>query len=495
MNILLDTNIIIPFEDTGRELDPRLALLRRQVDELGFRLYIHPAQFDDLNRDRNAERREIVLSRVRQYSLIPNPPELPEAERIRNGWPQTRDNDRVDNLLLHAVHRGAAHILISNDDGIRVKAARVGIQERVYRLDQALEFLSRQRQPKPFQVPYGIRDRYLHEFDVRAPFFDSLRDGYDKFNDWYLRSAQQHRRCWSIADDAGHELHAVCIYKAEDSPVVTDEGRQLDGRVLKLCTIKVGEAIQGKKIGERLLFTAFKYAVENGFDWVYVHTDSARHGHLIALCVDYGFKPIGLYEGDEVYAKPMRPGLLGNPESALEYAIQYYPYYRSAPPVACHLVPIMPAYHEDLFPDVSEISKGLFANEPSMLGPQSNTIKKAYICNANTTSIKAGDLLFFYRSGDRRSVQVVGVVESAVRTQDLDLAMSIVAKRTVFSRTQLNGLLNKGKKGALIILFRLVRYIDPVSEATLVAAGFPAPFQTIRQISAAPFAPLMEAAR
>ena len=138
MNILIDTNILIPLEDTGRVLDGRFAELRRYVDELGFRLFIHPAQFDDLNRDRDEGRRTIVMSRVQQYARIPQPPELTETERLQNGWNQSKDNDRVDNLLLHAVHRGAAHILISNDDGIRTKAARVAIQERVYRLDQAV---------------------------------------------------------------------------------------------------------------------------------------------------------------------------------------------------------------------------------------------------------------------------------------------------------------------------------------------------------------------
>lgn len=489
MNILLDTNILIPFEDTRRVLDPRLAELRRLVDELAFRLYIHPAQFDDINRDRDAERREIVLSRIQQYSRIPNPPELSEAERERYGWTQSSDNDRVDNLLLHAVARGAVFILISEDKRIRTKANQAGIQERIYRLDQALELLSRQCKPREFKVPYGIRERHLHEFDVKSPFFDSLRSGYEGFNEWYERSALAHRLCWSIADDFGHELHAICIYKDEESPTVTNDGRQLNGRVLKLCTIKVGEAIQGKKIGERLLFTAFKYAAENQFDWVYVHTDSARHRHLIALCTDYGFKLIGEYRGDEVYVKPMHPGLLEEPGAALDYAIQYYPHYRSTPPVGCHLVPIRPAYHEDLFPDISDLSGGLFANDPTMLSPQSNTIKKAYICNANTGAIKPGDLLFFFRTKDRKSVQVVGVVETAKRTDDINLAMSMVAKRTVYSRDQLSELLTGGKRGALVILFRLVRYIEPITAEKLELAGVKGPYQTIRGVDATIFNP------
>jgi hypothetical protein len=485
MNILLDTNILIPFEDTRRLLDPRLAELRRLVDELGFRLYIHPAQIHDLKQDRNIERREIVLSRIPQYTQIPNPPVLSDDELTRFGWTQSNDNDRVDNLLLHAVIRGATNILISEDKGIRRKGIRAGIQERVYRLDQALDLLTRQRQPREFRVPHGIRDRYLHEFDIQSSFFDSLREGYDGFNNWYQKAAQSHRRCWCIADDSKNDLHAVCIYKIEESPSVTDDGKKLKGRALKLCTFKVGEAIRGMKIGERLLFTAFKYAAEGDLDWVYAHTNSVRHRHLIALFSEYGFQIAGEYNGDEVYAKPMRPGLLDEPESPLAYAIRYYPHYRDDPSSDSYLVPIRPAYHEDLFPDISNISKGLFADDLSMFGPQSNTIKKAYICNSNTSDIEPGDLLFFFRTEDRRSIEVVGVVETAIRTDDLNLMMSLVAKRTVYSREQLSNLVKAGRHGSLVILFRLVRYIEPISVSVLEQAGVKGPYQTIRRVKSA----------
>jgi hypothetical protein len=488
MNILIDTNILIPLEDTGKQLDTRFAELRRHVDELGYRLYIHPAQIDDLNRDRNEVRRNIVLSRIQQYTQIPQPPELSETERKKNGWGQSRDNDRVDNLLLHAVNRGAAHVLISNDDGIRAKAVRVSIQERVYRLDQALEFLARQKVAIPFSVPFGIRERFLHEFDVKAPFFDSLRQGYDGFDKWYLSGAQARRRCWSIANDIGTELCALCIFKEESSPTVTDDGKQLIGKILKLCTIKVGETIQGKKVGERLLHTAFKYATENKYDWIYVHSNFQRHGHLLSLCADYGFKAVGPYGQDQVFAKPMRPGLLGEPESALEYAIQYHPFFRNDTSVNKFIIPIQPQYHEDLFPDISDWSTGLFSRENATLNPQSNTIKKAYICKANTKMLSPGDLVFFYRSSDRKSIEVIGVVESAVHTSDSALALSMVAKRTVFNNQQLSKLV---EDGALIILFRLVKYIAPIRLQALKKCGEQGAFQSIRQIKSPQFDELL----
>ena len=59
MNILLDTNIIIPLEDTSRILDSSFAELRKLSVEQSHCLYIHPMQLEDINRDKNQERRKI----------------------------------------------------------------------------------------------------------------------------------------------------------------------------------------------------------------------------------------------------------------------------------------------------------------------------------------------------------------------------------------------------------------------------------------------------
>jgi len=246
MNILLDTNILIPLEDTGRELDPRLAVMRRSVEQQEHHLFTHPAQIEDLNRDRNEVRKNIILSRIRQYNVIPCPPVLSTDARSALGWPEANPNDRIDNLLLYAVARGAVHALVSDDEGVHRKAARANIQSQVYRLSQFIDFLNLQQQ-EPFRVPYGIRERFLHEFNVNQTFFDSLRCGYNGFNQWYLNSSSTHRKCWCIASADGADLQAICIFKNENSPQVTNNGVNLNGKVLKLCTLKVGEVFEEKK--------------------------------------------------------------------------------------------------------------------------------------------------------------------------------------------------------------------------------------------------------
>jgi len=479
MNVLIDTNILIPLEDTARTLDPSLAEMRRMSEKNGHTLYIHPGQAEDIRRDKDEQRREIVLSRLQLYQTIPSPPPLSSEQLQQYGWRQAGDNDRIDNLLLHALCRGAVHFLVTNDKDIHKKARQAQVQEQVHRIDQFLAFLKSQiseEQPPP----YGIQERYLHEFDVNQTFFDSLRDGYDGFNQWYRGVAADHRKAWCVHDNG--IVHAICIYKQEEHPKIVDDGPHLNGNALKLCTFKVGEGVRGRKLGERLLFSAFKYAVEHDIPYVYLHTYGKEHELLVSLCQDYGFEFAGKYQDrDDVYIKTMfAPPSVPPDMEPLTYAMRFYPHYLDAEEIGKFVIPIQPEYHNDLFADTSDNARGLFAHDPSQYSPQANTIKKAYICHANTTQIQPGDLLLFYRTHDRKSVECIGVVEQVYRGREIGTVLPMVSKRTVYSRAQIEERL---QSDTLVILFRFIRNFPPVSDKTLKQSGIKWPIQSIRKIT------------
>lgn len=478
MKVLIDTNILIPLEDTARALDPSLADMRRMSEQNGHILYVHPNQREDILRDNDTQRRDIVLSRLKQYQEVPSPPQLSSDELQQYGWRETGDNDRIDNLLLHALCRGAVHFLITNDKEIHKKARKAQVQEQVHRLDQFLAFLKSQT-TKEQLPPYGIQECLLHEFDVNQPFFDSLREGYDGFNKWYLSAAADHRKAWCIYDNG--TVHAICIYKQEDRPVITDDGSPLDSSALKICTFKVGESVRGRKLGERLLFSAFKYTAGNGIPYIYLHTYGKEHEMLVSLCQDYGFAFAGKYQGrDDVFIKIMSPpSSMPTPLDPLTYAVQFYPHFMDSDRVSKFIVPIKPQYHNDLFADTSDNARGLFAHDPKQYGPQGNTIKKAYICHANTTQIQPGDLLLFYRTHDRKSVECIGVVEQTYRSRQIDKVLPMVSKRTVYSKADIEEWL---KRKTLVILFRFIRSFSPVSQRSLTQAGIQGPIQSIRKI-------------
>ncbi len=482
LNLLLDTNILIPLEDTGRALPSDLAEIKRLCAEFRHQLCIHPDQREDIAQDRDERRKAIVESRVDQYPEIPNPPTLSENEIENFEWREINRNDKVDNRLLAALSRGAVDYLVSEDRGIHKKAKKALLSERVFRIPQLLQFLRRQGE-KELQAPVGIEDKYIHEFDVNDPFFDSLRLGYEGFNSWWRKCSREHRKVWCV-HDAGRPL-AVCVYKVEESNSIAEGQAPLVGDHLKICTFKVGPEIRGLRIGERLLHTAFSHATHHGIPWVYLHADASKHKQLIDLCEDYGFENYGFYGDDIVYIKSMVPPS-GLPNiSPIEFATKYHPHFIDNDYVSKFFVPIKPPFHEKLFPDISDSHEGVF---PAFFQPGSagNTIKKAYICRSNIKKIHSGDLLLFYRSKDRKSIEVIGVVEKAEHVTDIVALNKLVSKRTVYSSDEL---IEQIEKKCLVVLFRTMCTFNAIELEKIRSCGI-TPSQTISEISNAQYAQL-----
>lgn len=476
MNILLDTNILIPLEDTSKTLDSSFAELRKLSAEQHHCLYIHPMQFEDINRDKNQERRTIVLSRLKQYSQIENPPILSDQECNELGLSQSNDNDRVDNNVLFALYRGAVHLLVTNDEGIHRKASKIGLQDKVYRLGQCLLLLQRYT-TDPFVFDYtGVKERFLYEINKNQPFFESLRQSYDGFDKWFQKCATDKRKCWCI-EDGDSNVVAICIYKHEQDARLTDNGEIIHGRILKLCTFKVDPKARGKKLGERLLYIAFDYCVKNDLDWVYLHTFGEEQKTLVGLCTDYGFSCLGKYKQDDVYIKPMK--LRDDDCNSLESLIKYYPYFQDHESVQKFIIPIQPQFHEDLFPDFSNMKGTLFEKDQSLYTCQGNTIKKAYLCHAKIKTIRKGDIILFYRSKDRKSIQCMGIVEDVLFSENIDEVFPAIAKRTVYKYSDIQNIL---KKRTLVILFRYKALDKEISNQSIVDAGVKGYIQSIRKI-------------
>ncbi len=143
MRILLDTNIIIPLEDSSKTLDESFSELVRLANANNHLLIAHPASLDDIQRDLDPQRKAISLSRIRKYPFLENPPLLDAAELERLALKQDNENDKVDNLILYSIYRDAANILVTEDREVHRKAAQLGLDDRVYYIQQATESLLR----------------------------------------------------------------------------------------------------------------------------------------------------------------------------------------------------------------------------------------------------------------------------------------------------------------------------------------------------------------
>ena len=304
-----------------------------------------------------------------------------------------------------------------------------------------------------------------------------MRKSYDGFDEWFQKCAQDKRKCWCI-EDGSNKIVAICIYKHELDARLTDDGEVIHGRILKLCTFKVDVTARGKKLGERLLYIAFDYCVKNNLDWVYLHTFGEEQKTLVGLCLDYGFYCLGKYKQDDVYIKPMK--LLDDDCNSLDSLIKYYPYFKDNEFVQKFIVPIQPKYHEDLFPDFSSMKGSLFEKDQSLYSCQGNTIKKAYLCHSRIKSIQKGDIILFYRSKDRKSIQCMGIVENVIFSENIDEVFPTIAKRTVYNYSDLQNIL---KKKTLVILFRYVALKKEISNRAIINASIKGYIQSIRQIN------------
>jgi hypothetical protein len=117
LRFLLDTNILIPLQDSYQVLEANLANFVRLAGVGGHQLLYHPATIADFERDPNADRRARSLQRVRQYDVLQQPAPCP--------WntDATSSNDACDNEILYALECDAVHALVTEDRGIHAVGA------------------------------------------------------------------------------------------------------------------------------------------------------------------------------------------------------------------------------------------------------------------------------------------------------------------------------------------------------------------------------------
>lgn len=448
MRFLLDTNILIPLEDSRLPLKPSLANFVRLAQEHGHQLMYHPASKDDINRDSNAERRAQTLKRLAQYTCIEAVPVCP-----RNTG-ETSPNDAADNAILYALECEAAHALVTEDKEIHNKARKLGLGERVYAIQTAEDLLRRLYETTPVRLP-NIDDVPLHSLtpELNDEFFDSLREDYT-FDKWFKEKAREQRKAWVYRDEE-NKLGALCIYAHQENEPINDAGLLLSGTSLKLCTFKVAQGCRGRKIGELFLKAAFHYATDNHLEHIFIHGSLEKQSILFELLTDFGFTETGTYRGDIVFLKKHPIASPNEDSDAFEYLRKYYPHFRDDDSIKKFIVPIRPEYHRILFSDYrSQVdSLSLFNSTHTA----SNAIKQAYLCHAQLKNMNPGDVVLFYRLKDECAITSLGIVEGYEILQDVDQIISKVRRRTVFNMEQIAEMATKPTK---VMLFRLVKHFS-----------------------------------
>jgi hypothetical protein len=227
-----------------------------------------------------------------------------------------------------------------------------------------------------------IQIKSFSDVDLSDPFFDSLKDAYREFSDWFARKSDN--RAY-VVYGVGGSLLGFLYVKSEMGPVQDITPPLNAARVLKVGTFKIDA--HGTKLGERFVKKIFDHALEEKVTHLYV-TVFPEHEALISLLVNYGFRRYGTKttgNGTEhVFVKDF-VAMTGHTEKD-------YPIIDASK--SKWLLGIKPIYHTKLFPDsILRTEDSSIVNDVS----HTNSIHKIYIGKAyDMPAIRPGDVLVIY---------------------------------------------------------------------------------------------------
>ena len=429
MRVLLDTNILI-HREARTVVREDIGPLFRWLDHLGFEKRIHPDSLDELKRHADPDVVRTLQRKLQSYPVLKTRAnDTPRISSVRAS--DVTANDHVDTSLLAEVDADRVRYLITEDRRIHRKAAAIGLDRRVFTIE---EFLEKVNAENPSLADYNVlsvRKKLFGTIDVSAPFFDSFRKDYPEFDRWFNDKADETAY---VCESEDGSILAFLYVKIEGS---TENYSDINpafkpGRRLKIGTLKV--VLNGYRLGERFLKIVFDNALRYRASQVYVtvfdRTEDQRR--LIAFLRSWGFLLHGTKEGnnESVYVRDFLPSVdTAQPRGT-------YPYISMS--ARKFIVPIYPAYHTELLPDSilsTESPEDFVDNKPNR-----NAISKVYVSRSIERNLASGDVIVFYRtkyrgSGYHTSVATtIGVVQEVFdRIPNLESFLLACRKRSVFS--------------------------------------------------------------
>lgn len=430
MRALLDTNIII-HRETSRILNENIGTLFQWLDKMQYIKNVHPVTVEELKRYADNQMVRTMKIKLDSYQVLKTIASLHEnVEKIINETDVTY-NDKNDTLLLNEVYCSRVDLLITEDRKIHQKAKALGIEYKVFRIDS---FIEKAIAENPTLVDYktlSVKKEYFGNINISDSFFDSFREDYVDFDNWFNKKAEETSYICSYKG----VINAFLFIKKEDetenyldiTPLLPPKKR------LKIGSFKV--TTNGFKLGERFLKIIFDNALKFKVKEIYVtiFDKNEEQKRLIELLEYWGFKYWGTKASskgtENVYVRHFqKPADKNNPKLTFPFLSRNGNVF---------IVPIIPKYHTELFPDSilrTESPLDFIENEPHR-----NAIKKVYISHSLEKNLSTGDLIVFYRTGGyyESVVTTIGIVENIVHPLTIEKLKTVCKKRTALTDEEL----------------------------------------------------------
>jgi len=430
MRILIDTNIII-HREASRVSNKDIGLLFNWLDKLHYEKCVHPLSIEEISTYQDMEVVNTMKIKIANYNILKTESEDDNLINQLRQNEKTR-NDFIDTSILKEVYNNRVDFLITEDRGIHRKAKFLGISEKVFKIDDFLEkSIAENPQLKEYQV-LAVKKEYFGNINFNDDFFDSFKQDYKEFSDWFNRKADN----ISYVCITDEKVRAFLYLKVEGTDeIYSDITPSFSPKKrLKVGTFKVTST--GFKLGERFLKIIFDNALQYGVEEIYVTIFDKRdeQERLIKLLEDWGFKFFGKKTTENGIENVLVRDL--SPEFNKLNPKLTYPFISRKNQNL--LVPIYPPYHTELLPDSvlnNESPNDFIENEPHR-----NAVQKVYISRSFNRNISPGDLILFYRTGGyhKSVITTIGVVESVHNNIESEKQfVELCRKRSVFDDKEL----------------------------------------------------------
>lgn len=448
MKVLLDTNIII-HREASKIKNQDIGTLFKWLDRGHYTKVIHNLTVSEIMKNSNPDVVSTFNAKLQNYEIIQNSaPMAAEVKRIAEKIDATK-NDSIDTAILNEVFSNRVDCLITEDKKIHKKAELLNISEKVFTIDSFLEKIYSEH---PDLVDYKVLNVQKIQFgkiDLSDSFFQSLKDDYPGFENWFLRKYDD--EAYITINSKNGKLLSFLYLKIEDesenysdiNPVFQPKKR------LKVGTFKV--ISNGFRLGERFLKIIFDNALKNKVDEIYVtiFDKSDEQKRLIALMEKWGFNYWGKKGDENVYVRQFAPSFL------IDNVNKTYPYISENNDI--YIVPIYPEYHTELLPDsiLNTESPDNFVED----SPHRNGISKVYVSRAFEPHPKKGDVLVFYRTGGyyKSVITTIGLVSDLKEkfTSEDDF-VKYCLRGSVFPESELKNMWNYSERKPFVVNFLYV---------------------------------------
>ena len=401
MKVLLGTDIFL-HREIDKKISQDIESLYRLLDRNGFTRCIHWASIVTAVKKTNSEQINSVYLRLNGYDIIENTSSSQKTDD--DGLCEDLDCVDSDAFLLNAIQKNYADYLITENKVLFHGAGTINLCDRVFTIKSFLEKILKEPLESIDYKILNVRKIKFNELNLNDPFFDSLREDYPGFNEWFQKKGDESAYVMVNSKDRSilSFLYLKLEYEKEDYSDINPPFSHK--RRLKIGTFKVIK--NGFRLGERFLKMIFDNALKNQTQEIYVTTYNHRpeQCRLIELLKIWGFSFWGMKGKEQVYVRDFTPNFNVNDLNGC------FPFISKKRNI--FIVPIYPRFHTELFPD--SILNNELPDDYKDDCPHRNCIQKVYVSRALGPYPNSGDVIIFYRTGGyfKGVLTTIGIVQN-----------------------------------------------------------------------------------